>query len=287
MPNREVSPIDRALIARALEEDIGFGDLTTLATVPAEQAIVATIITRQPGVVAGLDMAAAVFHAVDADLHVEQLVADGTKVATNDRLARMEGSARSILTAERTALNFLGRLSGIATLTATCVAAIAGTQAAIIDTRKTTPGLRALEKYAVRMGGGRNHRYALDDGILIKDNHIAAAGGIGVAIVRARQHAPHLLKIEVECETFEQVQQALDAGADVILLDNMSIGQQKEAVTLIRQRDARVRIEASGNIGTNPERLAAVAATGVDFISLGALTHSAPNFDVSLEYGDR
>lgn len=287
MSNHEASPIDHALIARALEEDIGFGDLTTLATVPVDQTIVATIITRQPGVVAGLDIAAAVFHAVGANLHVEQFVSDGAKVSANDRLACIEGSARSILTAERTALNFLGRLSGIATLTAACVAAIAGTQAAIIDTRKTTPGLRALEKYAVRMGGGRNHRYALDDGILIKDNHIAAAGGIGVAIARARQHAPHLLKIEVECETLEQVQQALDAGADVILLDNMSIGQQKEAVALIRQRDARVLIEASGNIGTNPERLAAVAATGIDFISLGALTHSAPNFDVSLEYGDK
>lgn len=287
MSNHEASPIDRALIARALEEDIGFGDLTTLATVPAEQTIVATIITRQPGVVAGLDIAAAVFQAVDANLHIEQWVSDGAKVAANDRLARIEGNARSILTAERTALNFLGRLSGIATLTAACVAAIAGTRAAIIDTRKTTPGLRALEKYAVRMGGGRNHRFALDDGILIKDNHLAAAGGIGVAIARARQHAPHLLKIEVECETLEQVQQALDAEADVILLDNMSIGQQQEAVALIRQRDARVLIEVSGNIGTNPERLAAVAATGVDFISLGALTHSAPNFDVSLEYGDQ
>jgi nicotinate-nucleotide pyrophosphorylase (carboxylating) len=287
MSDHKASPIDRALIARALEEDIGFGDLTTLATVPAEQTIVATIITRQPGVIAGLDIAAAVFQAVDPDLHVEQFVADGTKVNPNDRLARIEGSARSILTAERTALNFLGRLSGIATLTAACVAAVAGTRAAIIDTRKTTPGLRALEKYAVRMGGGRNHRFALDDGILIKDNHIAAAGGVGVAIARARQHAPHLLKIEVECETLEQVQQALDAGADVILLDNMSIGQQNEAVAVIRQRDARVLIEASGNIGTNPERLAAEAATGVDFISLGALTHSAPNFDVSLEYGDQ
>jgi len=287
MYKQEAAPLDRALIARALEEDIGFGDLTTLATVPAEQTIVATIITRQPGVVAGLDIAAAVFQTVDAGLHIEQYVADGTKVQPNDRLMRIEGSARSVLTAERTALNFLGRLSGIATLTAACVAAIAGTQAAIIDTRKTTPGLRALEKYAVRMGGGRNHRFALDDGILIKDNHIAAAGGVGVAIARARQHAPHLLKIEVECETLEQVQEALDAGADVILLDNMSIGQQKEAVALIRRRDARVLIEASGNIGTNPERLAAEAASGVDFISLGALTHSAPNFDVSLEYGDK
>ncbi len=282
----EAAPIDKALIARALEEDIGFGDLTTLATVPAEQRIAATIITRQPGVIVGLPVASAVFHAVDATLQIEQFVGDGARVAANDQLARIEGNARSILTAERTALNFLGRLSGIATLTASCVAAIAGTRAAIIDTRKTTPGLRALEKYAVRMGGGHNHRFALDDGILIKDNHIAAAGGIVTAITRARQHAPHLLKIEVECETLEQVRQALDAQADVILLDNMSVGLLREAVALIRQHDARVLIEASGNIGTNPERLAAVAATGVDFISLGALTHSAPNFDVSLEYSE-
>ena len=233
--------------------------------------------------IAGLEVAAEVFRAVDATLHLELLVADGAAVTPDTRVARIEGNARSILTAERTALNFLGRLSGIATLTARCVAAIAGTNAAIIDTRKTTPGLRALEKYAVRVGGGRNHRFALDDGILIKDNHIAAAGGIGPAIAGAKKGAPHLLKIEVECETLEQVGEALAAGADVILLDNMNVGQQREAVAVIRQHDARILIEASGNIGTNPERLAAVAATGVDVISLGALTHSAPNFDLSLE----
>jgi nicotinate-nucleotide pyrophosphorylase (carboxylating) len=283
MSNGAVVQIDQGLIARALEEDIGFGDVTTLWTVPAEQTLRASIITRQPGVIAGLEVAAAVFRAVDAALHIELLVADGAAVTPDARIAHLEGNARSILTAERTALNFLGRLSGIATLTARCVAALAGTGAAIIDTRKTTPGLRALEKYAVRVGGGRNHRFALDDGILIKDNHIAAAGGIGPAIASARNHAPHLLKIEVECETLEQVGEALDAGADVILLDNMSVGEQRKAVALIRQRDARILIEASGNIGTNPERLAAVAATGVDFISLGALTHSAPNFDLSLE----
>ncbi|HEY7350952.1 MAG TPA: carboxylating nicotinate-nucleotide diphosphorylase [Ktedonobacterales bacterium] len=283
MYNREGLQIDSALIARALEEDIGFGDVTTLCTVPAERTLTATIIARQPGVIAGLAVAAAVFHAVDVSLHIELLVDDGTQVAPDTLVARIEGSARSILTAERTALNFLGRLSGIATLTARCVAAIAGASAAIIDTRKTTPGLRALEKYAVRVGGGRNHRFALDDGILIKDNHIAAAGGVGPAIAGARQGAPHLLKIEVECETLEQVREALAAGADVILLDNMGVGQQREAVALIRQYDARILIEASGSIGTDPERLAAVAATGVDFISLGALTHSAPNFDLSLE----
>ncbi len=282
----EALHIDPALIARALEEDIGFGDITTRCTVPAEQRLSATIIARQAGVIAGLEVAAAVFHAVDSHLQTELLVADGTRVTVDERLARIEGNARSILTAERTALNFLGHLAGIATLTANCVAAIAGTRAAIIDTRKTTPGLRALEKYAVRMGGGRNHRFALDDGILIKDNHIAAAGGIGLAVARARQHAPHLLKIEVECETLAQVHQALEAGADAILLDNMSISQLHEAVALIRQHNPRILIEASGNIGTHPERLAAVAATGVDFISLGALTHSAPNFDVSLECSD-
>ena len=286
MPNHEQLPIDHALIARALEEDIGFGDVTTLSTVPAERALTATIIARRAGVIAGLEVASAVFRAVDAALHIELLVSDGAAIAPDAQVARIEGSARSILTAERTALNFLGRLSGIATLTARCVAAIAGSRAAIIDTRKTTPGLRALEKYAVRVGGGRNHRFGLDDGILIKDNHIAAAGGIGPAIAGARQGAPHLLKIEVECETLDQVREALAAGADVMLLDNMNVGQQREAVALIRQHDARILIEASGNIGTNPERLAAVAATGVDFISLGALTHSAPNFDLSLECSD-
>lgn len=286
MSNQETLQIDQALITRALEEDIGFGDVTTLCTVPAERVLTATIIARQAGVIAGLEVAAAVFRAVDAALHIEMLAVDGAAVTPDTQVARLEGSARSILTAERTALNFLGHLSGIATLTARCVAVIAGTRAAIIDTRKTTPGLRALEKYAVRVGGGRNHRFALDDGILIKDNHIAAAGGIGPAIAGARRGAPHLLKIEVECETLEQVGEALAAGADVMLLDNMSVSQQREAVALIRQHDARILIEASGSIGTNPERLAAVAATGVDFISLGALTHSAPNFDLSLECSD-
>ncbi|HEY7124803.1 MAG TPA: carboxylating nicotinate-nucleotide diphosphorylase [Ktedonobacterales bacterium] len=279
----EMLRVDQALIERALEEDIGFGDVTTLSTIPAERIISATLITRQRGVVAGLPVARAVFQAVDASLTIEQLVPDGAQVAPNDVLLRLRGSARSILTAERTALNFLGHLCGIATITTACVAAIAGTSATIVDTRKTTPGLRALEKYAVRMGGARNHRFALDDGILIKDNHIQAAGGIGAAISAARQHAPHLLKIEVECETLAQVREALAARADVILLDNMRVEQQREAVALIRQHDERILIEASGNIGTDPVRLAAVAATGVDFISLGALTHSAPNLDLSLE----
>ncbi|HJT59920.1 MAG TPA: carboxylating nicotinate-nucleotide diphosphorylase, partial [Ktedonobacteraceae bacterium] len=199
-------------------------------------------------------------------------------------LARLSGPARSILSAERVAMNFLGHLSGIATITAQCVRAIAGTNARILDTRKTTPGLRGLEKEAVRLGGGQNHRFGLNDGVLIKDNHIKAAGGISEAVTAARQMAPHLLKIEVECETLAEVREALEARADVILLDNMTIELMREAVELVRQTNPGVLIEASGNIGTHPERLAAVAATGVDFISLGALTHSAPNLDVSLEF---
>jgi nicotinate-nucleotide pyrophosphorylase (carboxylating) len=188
------------------------------------------------------------------------------------------------LSAERVALNFLGHLSGIATLTAQCVRAVEGTRARVLDTRKTTPGLRSLEKAAVQLGGGHNHRFGLSDGVLIKDNHIKAAGGIIQAVTAARAMAPHLLKIEVECETLAEVQEALAAGADVILLDNMDVQTIQKAVDLIRHLAPGVRIEASGSIGTHPARLAAVAATGVDFISLGALTHSAPHFDVSLEF---
>ncbi len=180
--------------------------------------------------------------------------------------------------------NFLGRLSGIATLTAQCVQAVEGTRARILDTRKTTPGLRGLEKEAVRLGGGHNHRFGLNDGVLIKDNHIKAAGGVARSIEAARSHAPHLLKIEVECETMPEVREALLSGADVILLDNMDIDTMRSAVELTRRVSPNVLIEASGSIGVNPTRLQAVASTGVDFISLGALTHSAPNFDVSLEF---
>jgi nicotinate-nucleotide pyrophosphorylase (carboxylating) len=199
-------------------------------------------------------------------------------------LAQISGSARSVLSAERVALNFLGHLSGIATLTAQCVRALEGTEARILDTRKTTPGLRSLEKEAVRFGGGHNHRFNLSDGVLIKDNHIRASGGISQAISLARSHVPHLLKIEVECETLAQVHEALGAGADVILLDNMPVDLMRSAVEVIRRTSPKVLVEASGNIGTNPAKLAAVAATGVNFISLGAITHSAPQFDVSLEF---
>jgi len=278
---------DVALARRALAEDVGRGDLTTEATIPAGTHAQGRIFAKADGVVAGLPMAALVFRLMDPDARITLTARDGERVNRGQTLATLEGDARALLTAERTALNFLGRLSGIATLAARCAAATAGTQARVVDTRKTTPGLRTLEKYAVRMGGAANHRAGLDDGILIKDNHIAAAGGLGAAVARARAHASHLIKVEVECERAAQVDEALEAGADVILLDNMSDEAMRATVALIRARDPRVVIEASGNIGADPARLAAVAATGVDLISLGALTHSAPVFDVSLEFDAR
>ena len=272
------------IIRQALAEDIGRGDVTTEATIPAGVKATARIVAREAGIIAGLPLAERVFAALDPDVTFEAQVAEGDAVEAGATLARITGEARALLTAERTALNFLGRLSGIATLTARCVAAVKETRAQIVDTRKTTPGLRALEKYAVRMGGGRNHRAGLDDGVLIKDNHIAAAGGVRPAILRAREHASHLLRIEVECEDEQQVSDAVESGADVILLDNMPIERLRANVEWIRTHAPTTIIEASGNIGTDPARLAAVAATGVDLISLGALTHSAPNFDVSLEF---
>ena len=272
------------LIKRALEEDGADYDITTLSTVPAAQQAQANMITRQAGVIAGLAVAAQTFHLVDEDIVVDLSVADGARVQPNQVVAHLYGPARSLLSAERVALNFLGRLSGIATLTAHCVEAVQGTNVRILDTRKTTPGLRSLEKDAVLLGGGQNHRYGLSDGVLIKDNHIKAAGGIAQAVAAARHTAQHLLKIEVECETLAELRQALAAGADVVLLDNMDIASMRSAVELVHHEAPDVLLEASGNIGSNAERLAAVAQTGVDFISLGALTHSAPNFDVSLEF---
>jgi nicotinate-nucleotide pyrophosphorylase (carboxylating) len=275
-------PLD--LIRRALEEDGAEADITTLSTVPEQQQASGSILTRDAGVIAGLAIAAEAFRLLDDQVSIEFLVHDGAVVQPGDVLAHVNGPARSLLSAERVALNFLGRLSGIATLTAQCVRAIEGTHVRILDTRKTTPGLRSLEKAAVLLGGGHNHRFGLSDGVLIKDNHIKAAGGIAQAIAAARRTAPHLLKIEVECETLAEVQQALKARADVVLLDNMDIQMMHNAVELIRRDAPLVLIEASGNIGSNGERLRAVASTGVDFISLGALTHSVPNFDVSLEF---
>jgi len=275
-------PVD--LINHALEEDGAFSDITTLSTVPAGQWSTGSIVTRQAGVIAGLIVAAETFRALDKRISIELLVQDGASVQTNDALLRMQGPARSLLSAERVALNFLGHLSGIATITAYCVRALEGKQTRILDTRKTTPGLRSLEKMAVQLGGGQNHRFGLSDGVLIKDNHIKAAGGITQAVTAARRVAPHLLKIEVECETIAEVHEAAECRADVALLDNMPIEMMSKAVEFIRLHAPHMLIEASGSIGTDPDRLMAIAATGVDFISLGALTHSAPNFDVSLEF---
>ena len=275
-------PVD--VIRQALDEDGADYDITTLSTVPKEQLAQANIIARQEGVVAGLAVATATFQQLDERIVIDQLVEDGEHVHPDQVLARLSGPAGSILSAERVALNFLGHLSGISSITARCVQAVAGTQTRILDTRKTTPGLRGLEKDAVLFGGGQNHRFGLSDGVLIKDNHIKAAGGIVQAVTAARRTAQHLLKIEVECETISEVRLALEAGADVILLDNMDVETMRSAVELARRDAPGVLLEASGNIGTNPQRLATVAATGVDFISLGALTHSAPNFDISLEF---
>jgi nicotinate-nucleotide pyrophosphorylase (carboxylating) len=272
------------LIRHALVEDGAEADVTTVCTVPIELQTRAHIIARQAGVIAGLTVAAATFREMDQRVLVEMILEDGAVVQAGQVVAHIGGPARSVLSAERVALNFLGHLSGIATLTAQCVRALEGTKARILDTRKTIPGLRSLEKEAVRLGGGQNHRSNLSDGVLIKDNHIKAAGGISKAISLARLRAPHLLKIEVECETLMEVQQALEAEADVLLLDNMPIDSLRTAVELVRRVAPKVLIEASGSIGTNPVKLAAVAATGVDFISLGAITHSAPHFDVSLEF---
>ncbi len=279
--------LDSALIAAALREDIGRGDITTLACVLAGTQARARIVARRSCVVAGLPIVAEVMRQVDPAIVVETLVAEGALVADDTPLATLAGPARGILTGERVALNFLGRLSGIATQTHWCVQATGG-KARIVDTRKTTPGLRALEKYAVRMGGGRNHRFGLDDGVLIKDNHIIASGGVARAVANARASVHHLARVEIECDTLAQVREALDAGADAILLDNMDLSSTlPEAVAIIRQARPATIIEASGNIGTDPQRIARVASSGVDLISIGALTHSAPTVDVGLDFNPR
>ena len=275
-------PLDPAEIDRvvrlALREDVGSGDLTTDALVGPLLRLRAEILLKEPGVVAGLPLAAAVFRALSADIFFEPLVADGAILSRpGQAVARLQGPARAILTGERTALNLLGQLSGIATLTRRFVDAVAGTGAVILDTRKTTPGLRAVEKYAVRCGGGRNHRFGLYDAILIKDNHLQAAGGVGPAVAAARAALPGR-PVEVEVDTIAQVDEALAAGADRILLDNMSVGQLHEAVAHV---GGRVPLEASGGVTLATVR--AIAATGVDVISVGAVTHSALSLDVSLE----
>jgi nicotinate-nucleotide pyrophosphorylase (carboxylating) len=267
--------LERVVLA-ALAEDVGQGDVTTEATVPADAVGTAELLVKEPGVVCGLRAAEATFRALDEEIRFESLVAEGRVLEAPRAVAIVAGSERAILTGERVALNFLGRLSGIATLTRHYVDAIAGSGATILDTRKTTPGLRALEKHAVTCGGGRNHRFGLDDGVLVKDNHLRAAGSIGQAVAGLR--ATTVLPIEVECDTLAQVSDALDAGVDAILLDNMNLDELRAAVVLVA---GRARLEASGGITLDNVR--AVAETGVDEISVGALTHSARSLDVSLE----
>ena len=267
------------IIRHGLEEDIGNGDITTLSTVSEEKTISGSFIAKEAGVICGLPVLVRVFEILDASIIVELKINEGDLVKKGDLIARISGSARSILTGERVALNFLQRLSGIATRTRLAVEQISGTGAVIADTRKTTPGLRIVEKYAVRIGGGSNHRFNLADGILIKDNHIRAAGGIQAAISCACKMAPHTLKIEVEVETFEQIQQALDSKADIIMLDNMSNEDMAKAVVLINGRSL---VEASGNMGDKDLRT--VALTGVDIISIGALTHTVDAMDISLRF---
>jgi nicotinate-nucleotide pyrophosphorylase (carboxylating) len=276
--------LPKALVARAvadaLAEDLGLaGDLTTDATVAAGAHADAVIASRQSGVVAGLDLAEAAFAAMDACVRFERVKADGDRVDKGDVVARISGNARAILTGERVALNYLGRLSGIASLTRRYVDAIAGTKAAIADTRKTTPGLRAFEKYAVRCGGGQNHRTGLFDAILIKDNHIVAAGGVEVAIARARAYAGHMVKIEVEVDTLDQLALVLNHKVDAVLLDNMGPDTLVKAVKMV---GGRVITEASG--GVNLTTVRGIADSGVDLISVGALTHSATVLDLGLDF---
>ncbi|HEX5028085.1 MAG TPA: carboxylating nicotinate-nucleotide diphosphorylase [Gaiellaceae bacterium] len=267
--------VERVVLA-ALAEDIGAGDVTTDATVPDDAVGTAALLVKEPGVVCGLGVAETAFRALDPDVRFEAFVSDGDVVESPAVVARVTGSERAILTAERVALNFLGRLSGIATLTRRYVEAVDGTGAAVLDTRKTTPGLRALEKHAVASGGGRNHRFGLDDAVLIKDNHLRAAGSLAGAVELVRRATS--LPIEVECETLDQVGEALELGVDAILLDNMTLDELRDAVALTNRR---ARLEASG--GVDLDTIRAVAETGVDEISVGALTHSARSLDVSLE----
>lgn len=267
------------VIHMALEEDLGAGDITTMSTVPEDRRIHGRYIAKESGVLCGLPIAERVFQLLDTAVRFTAHKKDGDRTETGDVIAEVEGPARSVLIGERTGLNIMQRLSGIATRTAEAVAAVVGTGARITDTRKTTPGLRALEKYAVRVGGGSNHRFNLADGVLIKDNHITAAGSITAAVQAARALAPHTLKIEVEVENFEMLEEALAAHADIIMLDNMGIEQMAEAV---RRVAGCALLEASGNMGDKD--LKTVAATGVDLISIGALTHTIRALDISLKF---
>ena len=275
LPDLLIAPIVRA----ALAEDLGrAGDVTSQACVPETARLRAVFTARGPGVIAGLACARLAIAELDPGADFKATVEDGARVGAGQKLAWVDANARALLSAERVALNLMGRLSGVATLTRAYVEAVDGTGAVIVDTRKTTPGLRALEKYAVRCGGGANHRFGLDDAILIKDNHVAACGGVGEAVRRARASVGHMVRIEVEIDHLGQLDEALAEGPDVVMLDNFNLGDLGAAV---RQTVGRARVEASGGVSLKTVR--AIAETGVDFISVGALTHSAPILDIGLD----
>ena len=267
------------LILQALQEDITGEDVTTNAILPEDCQGEAELLCKQDGIIAGLDVFARAFTLLDDKVWFDFFVKDGDEVHKGQKLAKVVGSIRAILSAERVGLNYLQRMSGIATYTHQVVSLLAGTGITLVDTRKTTPNMRVFEKYAVTVGGGKNHRYNLSDGVLLKDNHISAAGGVAKAIALAKAYAPFVRKIEVETQTLDMVREAVEAGADIIMLDNMSHDMMKEAVTLI---DGRAETECSGNV--TKENIAALADIGVDYISSGALTHSAPILDLSLKH---
>ncbi len=269
--------IDDALM-RALQEDVTSEDITTAAVMPVPCQGQAELMCKEDGVLCGIDVFKRVFEMLDNTFSIECHYADGDAIVKGARIALLTGDIRSLLTGERTALNFLQRMSGIATMTQKCVRILEGSHTQLLDTRKTTPGMRIFEKYAVRTGGGVNHRYNLSDGILLKDNHIGAAGSVKKAVEMAKAYAPFVRKIEVEVENLDMLQEALEAGADIIMLDNMSLDMMKEAVAITA---GQAELECSGNV--TPERLKAIAQTGVDYVSCGALTHSAPILDFSLK----
>lgn len=275
-----MNPVEvQRIIREALNEDLGAGDVTSEALLPETSTSIVVLRAKQEGVVAGLNIAEQVFRELDPQLSFSPLVNEGDEVESGEALARIKGNTRALLSAERVALNLLQRMSGIATVTRQVVKKVAGTNCCILDTRKTTPGLRMLEKYSVRVGGGTNHRHGLSYGVLIKDNHIAAVGSLSEAVRRVRKRVGHMIQVEVEVDTLEQLEEVLQLDVDAILLDNMDLPTLREAV---RRIDGRIWVEASG--GLTPDKVRAVAETGVDGISLGWLTHSAPAMDISLDW---
>ncbi|AUG59090.1 MAG TPA: carboxylating nicotinate-nucleotide diphosphorylase [Ruminiclostridium sp.] len=270
--------IDKIILA-GLKEDMPFGDITTDNLIDEASQSEAVLIAKDTGVIAGIDIAKRVFEILDKNVVFEKKIVDGERVKSGDIIAEIKGNTRALLKGERTALNLLQHLSGIATKTMNLCDKIKGTKSKVVDTRKTTLGLRALEKYAVRVGGGNNHRFSLSDGVMIKDNHIKAAGGIKEAVKKIREKIPHTIKIEVETETLEQVKEALEAGADIIMLDNMGGDKIKKAVKIV---SGKAVIEASGNVDS--DSISAIAEAGVDIISVGSLTHSVSAFDISMKF---